>query len=575
MAKQRNTPTLDLNPEQQQVLSSDFNLFYTPKAEPEVAGLKEFTKSLDNFINGAGTTGVIVSEMKQKEVNVAKATEDFNTNKLKFRDAVKEGKIDKTANPYYLEKYKELTLNSFASEFSDYANKKYIDSGVKENITQGAFESFYKDALKEFIKEKNLGQFDAVDLENGFFKKTSAYRQQLEAQHKSSQLKLFEEKFNEKIGDNITGIIEKWDNADLGYDLNDGDTVPDKYELMAKDMNALIQGLMEVNPNGRDVIDTVFKGLMRYVEKTTDYNKARKIINNLPDKLISGTGKVGDIGRIKNKKQELLDALNKKGEERESTNLKFTKTQKEKDFINTFDWLDEQKRNNPNFNITDWIDKNADTSEKRKAGEALINSYKFDGGNSDNEELIQNIEKDLDNGNYLDAHSKVLEAFKDSQITLATKDKYLKERIPYAREFKNIDMFGSLVVKDGIKALEQIIGATTNSGDRIKASGAKSYIITKLQGFWVANKDNPEYKKNPYKFQDEFEKKYIEIFNNLKAIPEYNELFGKGSTFVTGKSNVQSIDDLIKLNQEKQNQEKEKNKNVKDNNAQKLWDSEF
>ena len=46
-------------------------------------------------------------------------------NKKKFRDAVKDGLIDKTANPYYLQKYKELTLNEFANTFSDRVLKKY------------------------------------------------------------------------------------------------------------------------------------------------------------------------------------------------------------------------------------------------------------------------------------------------------------------------------------------------------------------------------------------------------------------------------------------------------------------
>ena len=36
------------------------------------------------------------------------AVKDYNDLQLKFRDAVKDGKIDKNANPYYLQKYKKL-----------------------------------------------------------------------------------------------------------------------------------------------------------------------------------------------------------------------------------------------------------------------------------------------------------------------------------------------------------------------------------------------------------------------------------------------------------------------------------
>ena len=49
-----------------------------------------------------------------RAILIDKALKEYNENKGKFRDAVKNGEIDKTANPYYLEKYKELTLNSFA-----------------------------------------------------------------------------------------------------------------------------------------------------------------------------------------------------------------------------------------------------------------------------------------------------------------------------------------------------------------------------------------------------------------------------------------------------------------------------
>ena len=40
-----------------------------PEAEPEIAGMKEFTASLDNFVNGAGSAMVIASTVKEKKVN--------------------------------------------------------------------------------------------------------------------------------------------------------------------------------------------------------------------------------------------------------------------------------------------------------------------------------------------------------------------------------------------------------------------------------------------------------------------------------------------------------------------------
>ena len=45
MASKRETPQLNLAPELPQVLSNDFNLFYTPQAEPVDKTVDIFTKS--------------------------------------------------------------------------------------------------------------------------------------------------------------------------------------------------------------------------------------------------------------------------------------------------------------------------------------------------------------------------------------------------------------------------------------------------------------------------------------------------------------------------------------------------
>ena len=85
MAKKRTTPELNLTPELPEVVSRDFNLFFKPDAEPEIAGLSEFTRSLDNFVNDAGTKLVIGKELEQKNIDVAQAQKDYIENKKKFR----------------------------------------------------------------------------------------------------------------------------------------------------------------------------------------------------------------------------------------------------------------------------------------------------------------------------------------------------------------------------------------------------------------------------------------------------------------------------------------------------------
>ena len=77
MAKKRTTPELNLTPELPEVVSRDFNLFFKPDAEPEIAGLNEFTKSLDNFVNDAGTKLVIGKDLEKKNINVAQSQKDY------------------------------------------------------------------------------------------------------------------------------------------------------------------------------------------------------------------------------------------------------------------------------------------------------------------------------------------------------------------------------------------------------------------------------------------------------------------------------------------------------------------
>jgi len=60
----RNIPDLNLEPEEAKVLSTAFNLFYRPQEEPLPAGIKEFTNSLTNFIEGGATKQLLVLKLK-------------------------------------------------------------------------------------------------------------------------------------------------------------------------------------------------------------------------------------------------------------------------------------------------------------------------------------------------------------------------------------------------------------------------------------------------------------------------------------------------------------------------------
>tara|TARA_R100000541_G_scaffold30236_1_gene39297 strand:+ start:362 stop:586 length:225 start_codon:yes stop_codon:yes gene_type:complete len=74
MAKrERRNPELNLQPEEQKVLSQDFNLFYVPQEAPLPAGMKEFTASLDSFVNGGLMKASLGKEVKMKKSERAKA----------------------------------------------------------------------------------------------------------------------------------------------------------------------------------------------------------------------------------------------------------------------------------------------------------------------------------------------------------------------------------------------------------------------------------------------------------------------------------------------------------------------
>lgn len=568
-----NIPGLDLAPEQQQVLSTDFNLFYKPQQEPEIAGLKEFTQSLDSFVKGAGVKSVIGAEIKQKEVNSAQAIKDYQENKLKFKEAIKEGKIDVTANPYYLEKYKELTLNDFATEFSDRVTKKYGELDVKNNITEGSFENFYKDQLKGFIKDKNLGLFQPIELEQGFFAETSKFRNGLYAQHRQTQLELFKKKFKEKSTNVITGIISKYKDVDTTVFYNGDQPGVNKYKLMADEINQTIKGLVDVTNDGRDVIDTVFNAIEGYVQNTEDTGEAKRIIKNLPQYIVGGTNSIENIGRIKNKQTQLYDALIKQSEERVSNRNKFEKAQKENTVITTYNFLQEQTKD-PNFNVTAWKNTPGRSLEEKQSAERFLQDVNFAGGKDDNPEVIQNIEELLNERNFIEAHTLVSNAYKSGDITLATKNSYHQTRIKNVREFKDNPLFQITTVRNGLKAIEAVIASPTNSGNKIKASEANIYIQDKL-GKWIAqNQNDPKYVGKPYDLERDFEIEYNNIISNLRMTGEFGELFGKGE--VTGQMrNVtisEGIDRLIQNKQAEKQQNINANKGTKDNKAQSAWD---
>lgn len=557
MAK-RNTPNLDLTPELTEVRSRDFNMFYRPQQEPEVAGLKEFTASLDNFVNGAGSSMVIVSEMREKKENVAKAVQDYAENKKKFKEAVKSGQIDKTANPYYLEKYKELSLNEYASEFNDVLIKAYGDLDVKNNIQEGGFDNFYQNQLKKFIKDKNLGTFQALELENGFFKETSNYRANLEAQHKQTQLELFKKKFDEKVTNRVVGIVLKYKDYEADPTTDDGEPSTNKFQLIANEINKEIGALIDVTGDGRSTIDQAFTGLENYINTTDDFDFAKQLIQQVPKYLVGGTDSVAKIGRIKVKQEELYAKLVKAKLEKDDNENKLLVAQNTNERLTSYNFLTEKSKD-ANFNIMQWGQDPKRTVQEIIAFNQFLDDRNIKGvKNSDNATLIQ-IEDLLNEGKFLDAHILVSQAWRQGKLSRADKDNYHNTRIANAQDYKDHPLYSTtLVVKNGITALETEMKSASSFGNKVLATNNKIYIQSQLNLWIKENENDPKYVGKSGLLQQDFEKEYIRIVNDLRKYSKANDtLFGKfegagfdGTGVVT--ENIQSEIDKNKTKVEEQ-----------------------
>ena len=297
MAKGFNTPQLDLKRELPDVVSRDFNLFYKPEAEPEIAGLKNFTNSLSNFMEGALTTGNLVAEQKQKETSEAEAVKFYNQqvqNKKGFNSAVDKGEIPREANPYYIEKLQELELGTKVQEFKGIFAKRYAEENLGENTDPNAFNLIYEEELKKFIKQNNLGLYDAITLEKNFFSKTTNFRNNTENEHINNQLVKIREQFDKNYK---TGVQEFFD-----PDSND-------FVKMGQDISTFIKEAVESGMSKTKARDLYMESLKEYVELTGDLEFASKLINELPKHIKLGTDVLGNINSLKDDFSFLEDDL--------------------------------------------------------------------------------------------------------------------------------------------------------------------------------------------------------------------------------------------------------------------------
>ena len=383
MAKRRTTPELNLQKELPQVLSTDFNLFYEPEAEPIDPTVAVFTKSLDNFISGAGTDLVIQKETKIKEKNEAQAIKDYNENRDKFAKQVEQGNIPKESNPYYIEKLQELHLNRKAEEFKINAYRRYGELKVGENTNVGAFEDFYKDELKNFVASNQLGTFSAEKLDKGFFSKTSGTRNSLSQTHAQNQLTKVGELFDLRTKENFQSVF-----------ADDTLTIEQKGEKLT----LTIQEIVKSGGGKLSTRNLFLEALKEYANTTSDFEGASRLVRELPKNInLSGLGSLGDVNALKNDFDEIKELLDdREDEELRENNQKATDLRTQESNIvykslDTFKTIGEFRQSDTYKNLSAFGKKNA---------EKIYSNHQAGYSEKTNEQSLAEVQELIKKGQY-------------------------------------------------------------------------------------------------------------------------------------------------------------------------------
>ena len=553
MAKksERNPIGLNLTPELPEVVSRDFNLFYTPQPEPLPAGVKEFASALDNFVNNGGTKATLLAEQEQKTVNSVEAEKAYNENKLAFHDAIKEGKITPDANPYYLNKYKELTLKSYANEFSDLLDRQYVEADIVNNIEAGSFDKWYKGVITDFAKQKNISAFDALSLEKSFFTETSKARNQLENQHRQSQLKVFNEKFDEMLVNNLYGSIE-----DKKKDILKGTAT---YKDLGDVFKAQFDDIRAVNPNV-NTTDLFVRTMRAYVKQTRDYDFSFKLIDNLPSFIDGGTNSIANIGKVKALKDELINELQTKKLQKVNIDNGVIEADKTARFHSFYAGLDEKQKSNPNFLSEEFltIDRDKLNGEERKAYDTFAETYAsgFKGGKESNPQVKDKIFSLLRNGD-IDSFNRARElthnSYLNKNLTEPDHNLLMTKIIPNEQKGVHKTGFSNPEFQDYMRLLDTQISGTGSFQDKKRALEIKNFITEHMLIWSSENVDTyPTFTEKSKAFLKEFK----DITKDLG-----NANIGGAKMFGLEYPSREEILTKIRTNKLQQQEQNQKNQN--------------
>ena len=520
-------PTLDLTPELPEVRSEDFNLFYTPETKPLPAGLEAFSKSLSAFASDGLIDRYVTKEEKKKkrgEAEAEKAYRETEENKKGFNQQVNTGKIPKEANPYFIDKYKELELNAKADKFKARVFTEYANKNVAENPDPEAFQKFYKNELKLYIKENQLGSFDAVELEKGFFTKTSAMKAQLFNTHVQTQMGKVSEQYKTNFQNNIQGMFDS----------------TKSFEKIGENVSTFVKGAVKNGLSKATAQKYILDTLTDYANNTGDFEYAQKVLSELPKHIMLGTDSLGNVKGLKDDFYKIKETLQDRADQKEQDDNTRIKNQRETESLEAGEVVDKYETLTDAMASPEW--KNASTYKRNKIKQTYAG---YDVGFST--ETDPNID------------SKINDLLGENDITGAME--LLTNNIPnvqenYFNKKKQEILAYKISGQDGLLAIEEykyahnrIIVLTKKAADATKTSTIKvgydgmadeKFKIKAIE--WLAN--NPADNEPPRFFNNSKRRQEFEKFIQDELAKEEQRIIGiiKGENISFGNQETEPAD---------------------------------
>jgi len=355
MAKNFQTPNFNIDTGVSEVRANDFDIFYKPQQKPQNPGTKLLISSLSSIVP-ALTNYQVTEEVKDKRKQQAKATEDFNANKVQFASLVKDGKIPPGANPHYFNKMMELQLNNEARAFEQMFDEKYAGQNLSQNLSPEAFGALYEDTMKNFYAQKGLDRYDPMALKKAFFDRTTKYRDIREKKHNAERFAQIQKNTEDNGIKNFAGFFIEKQNEDAP---------------MEEVLKGILQETNDFKSLGNSNVSTnniFIKGFRAYISTIQDeegFEYARQILDSF-DNLKLGTGYfTGEKGSRKANvlKSELQIALNARETLINESQLKLQKSRDDIDRQNLANGYFERLEDE-NFSIYNYMEaKNEDGSD--------------------------------------------------------------------------------------------------------------------------------------------------------------------------------------------------------------------